>query len=310
MTFGVGRIDYAELYNSTARTIVSGPNAAATTFNLAHLPSDGVVTKSYGAAEEKLLTGNLDASSDYVVRILGTDKTSNTTDHDGAASIRSGAVSVNGTLNASLSTNITIAAGDVIKTHASTVLTVTPHASLTASTYAKVRTDDNAFVKGESYVIRSLGTNGSAVTGDNDGTHIKAAASGTLSSATALTVGLKFTIDADATDLEMARVNSLIQDMTFTKAADTLTKDIEAVQAKVNTARVQAGSQYAAMESAVDYTTDLTAQYELGFNTVNDVNFSMETAHLAKNQILQQAATAMLAQANQGQQGLLQLIQG
>ena len=88
-----------------------------------------------------------------------------------------------------------------------------------------------------------------------------------------------------------------------------LTEDIEAVQAKVNTARVQAGSQYAAIESAVNYTTDLTAQYELGFNTVNDVNFSMETAHLAKNQILQQAATAMLAQANQGQQGLLQLIQ-
>jgi flagellin len=310
MTFGIGRITYNELYSSTARTIVSGPNAAATTFNLAHLPSDGVVTKSYGAAEESLTTGNLDASSDYVVRNLGTDKTSNTTNHDGAASIRTGAVSVDGVLNASLSTNITLAAGEVIKTHASTTITVTPGGSLTASTYAKVRTDDNAFVKGESYVIRSLGTNGSAVTGDNDGTHIKAAASGSLSSTTALTVGMKFTIDADATDLEMARVNSLIQNMTFTKAADTLTKDIEAVQAKINTARVQAGSQYAAMESAVDYTTDLTAQYELGFNTVNDVNFSMETAHLAKNQILQQAATAMLAQANQGQQGLLQLIQG
>ena len=88
-----------------------------------------------------------------------------------------------------------------------------------------------------------------------------------------------------------------------------LTAQIENVQAKINTARVQAGSQYAAIESAIGYTTDLTAQYELGFNTVNDVNFSMETAHLAKNQILQQAATAMLAQANQGQQGLLQLIQ-
>ena len=87
-----------------------------------------------------------------------------------------------------------------------------------------------------------------------------------------------------------------------------LTAEIEDVQAKINTARVQAGSQYAALESAVNYTTDLTAQYELGYNTVNDVNFSMETAHLAKNQILQQAATAMLAQANQGQQGLLQLI--
>ena len=93
-----------------------------------------------------------------------------------------------------------------------------------------------------------------------------------------------------------------------TPLSNLLTTQIEAVQAKINTARVQAGSQYAALESAVNYTTDLTAQYELGYNTVNDVNFSMETAHLAKNQILQQAATAMLAQANQGQQGLLQLI--
>jgi len=90
---------------------------------------------------------------------------------------------------------------------------------------------------------------------------------------------------------------------------DVLTAKIEAMQVKLNTARVQAGSQYAALESVVSYTTDLTAQYELAFNVVNDVNFSMETAHLAKNQIIQQAATAMLAQANRGQQGLLQLLQ-
>jgi len=90
----------------------------------------------------------------------------------------------------------------------------------------------------------------------------------------------------------------------------TATTKIEALQKELNTRRVQAGSQYAALESAVAYTTDLTAQYELGYNAVSDVNFSMETAHLAKNQILQQAATAMLAQANSDQQGLLQLIQG
>ena len=95
-----------------------------------------------------------------------------------------------------------------------------------------------------------------------------------------------------------------------THGANLLSDKLEVFQKTLNTARVQAGSQYAALESAVTYTTDLTAQYELGFNTVNDVNFSMETAHLAKNQILQQAATAMLAQANSGQQGLLQLIQG
>ena len=101
----------------------------------------------------------------------------------------------------------------------------------------------------------------------------------------------------------------LSADTTSTGSSLATTK-LEDFQAVLNTARVQAGSQYAALESAVSYTTDLTAQYELGFNTVSDVNFSMETAHLAKNQILQQAATAMLAQANSGQQGLLQLIQG
>ena len=89
-----------------------------------------------------------------------------------------------------------------------------------------------------------------------------------------------------------------------------LTEKVIDVQKLINTSRVQAGAQYAALDSTIDYLTSLTAQYELGYNTVNDVNFSMETAHLAKNQILQQAATAMLAQANQGQQGLLQLIQG
>ncbi len=105
--------------------------------------------------------------------------------------------------------------------------------------------------------------------------------------------------DADGTFAEFREID-----------ASEITRNIESVQKKINNARVQAGSQYAALESAVIYTTDLTAQYELGYNTVHDVNFSMETAHLAKNQILQQAATAMLAQANQGQQGLLQLIQG
>ena len=192
--------------------------------------------------------------------------------------------------------------------------TVTPNAGAgnqVAATYAEVRSDDNAFVKGETYVIYALGdSNGNITAGDAQA--IAAAATnvdGTAISGT-LTVGQKFLVKSDASTEAMAGINALIQNMEFTKASDTLTKDIEAVQAKINTARVQAGSQYAAMESAVDYTTDLTAQYELGFNTVNDVNFSMETAHLAKNQILQQAATAMLAQANQGQQGLLQLIQG
>lgn len=123
----------------------------------------------------------------------------------------------------------------------------------------------------------------------------------------AITFGLS-DIKNEATFTALFAAGALTTAPSAATTTSELTAKIEAFQNKLNTARVEAGSQYAAIESAVSYVTDLTAQYELGYNTVNDVNFSMETAHLAKNQILQQAATAMLAQANQGQQGLLQLL--
>ena len=198
-----------------------------------------------------------------------------------------------------------------------------------SSTAAEVRTaiGTNVVIDGVNYQVSEFSTTatgGSPVADEND----EFALYGAADDATAATT---FTANANGIltgengatkenrvakqegQLLFAASEGLRQTNGFGGAAapDTnmLTAQIEAVQAKINTARVQAGSQYAAIESAINYTTDLTAQYELGFNTVNDVNFSMETAHLAKNQILQQAATAMLAQANQGQQGLLQLIQ-
>jgi len=151
---------------------------------------------------------------------------------------------------------------------------------------ANIATDDGAY--GNLYdkdADRTIGNYGGSVTGPNE---------------------------AQEVGLEVLPSEAIWDDAASSAAlatTDLLTSKIEAFQKVVNTARVQAGSQYAALESAVAYTTDLTAQYELGYNTVNDVNFSMETAHLAKNQILQQAATAMLAQANSGQRGLLQLLQ-
>jgi flagellin len=308
-----------------------------------------VVAKAYGAAASTIIesdaaTVRLDASSTYVIKdVIGTDinlndSTVNGTQDKGAYAIgqaleaeAAGAVTTPGTNKIALTDfndaggvptvigqksaiatdAVDLGLGDILQTGAGTMPNITTAATdQTTNTYAKVNTGDNKFVAGETYIIYSLGnSNGNTATEGKDAFYLENA-SADITASSVLKVGQKFTVDADANEVEMAHINSLVENITFTKAADTLTKDIEAVQAKVNTARVQAGSQYAAMESAVDYTTDLTAQYELGFNTVNDVNFSMETAHLAKNQILQQAATAMLAQANQGQQSLLQLIQG
>ena len=276
-------------------------------FNLAHLPSDASVAKDYGkAAATKDTAGSaaLESGKSYVVSSLDRSATgaiSTDVSLTTAADVQAKAIGDVATqADGSALTGQSLAVGYVV--------TMTGNRTFTDAKYQfrEVVTGDHAFVAGDSYVIESRGSSdGNTATANSDAAYILAATS--VSGGT-LEVGQKFTVNADATAVQLARLNALSQGMTFSGGSNTLTKDIEAIQALVNTARVQAGSQYAAIESAVNYTTDLTAQYELGYNTVNDVNFSMETAHLAKNQILQQAATAMLAQANSGQQGLLQLI--
>ena len=321
MTFGIGRIGYTDLYDTertiaqaiTTGTAVDGPNKGAK-FNLAHLPSDAVVVKNYGKSTNAALdaaNNDMEANKSYVITARNTTATQRqygTGGDDAGEILAKGDIyrkddSANTKLDA---TSGDMADFDVIVIGAAPML----KANFTEITFKEVNATSNAFQAGEEYEIMGFGTQTATVTVANyneDAAAIGRAVTG-INNTDVLTVGQKFTVDKDASIAELAHLNSLTGQMTFRKTTDTLTKDIEAIQGLVNTARVQAGSQYAAIESAVNYTTDLTAQYELGYNTVNDVNFSMETAHLAKNQILQQAATAMLAQANQGQQGLLQLI--
>ena len=277
---------------------------------------DGVTAVANRVADEYILD-----SSQYTYSGSGTGATfSVTIDSSGGANVSI----VNGGSGYTSAERITID-GSVFGTDAAGLtFTLNGIADDNApATFAEVQTGASAFQSGESYVIQSLGSTnstGNIAQTDSDALIISRAFTNEDGSeiTSNLTVGQTITLASvgdtigtrTVTQEQIDAANALIEGMTFTRPTEALTAKIEGIQALFNRARVEAGSQYAALESAVAYTTDLTAQYELGFNTVNDVNFSAETAHLAKNQILQQAATAMLAQANSGQQGLLQLIQG
>jgi flagellin len=301
MTFGIGTIDYSSLY-SDARKIAGGPNDGKL-FNLSTLPSDAVAAKKYGTAEKTGITGatGLEAGKTYIVTTAGADdNTANGGDAE-AIAIQAAATRADGTT--------AIAQGDGTIVDGYDIKTTSAVANVGDNVLKQMSTS-NLFIQGAEYEVVTAGASfGDTTTNFSDAAALLAATSITGAS---ISVGDRFTVNSgtDITAAQFAALNALTDGATFRRigATDEMTSKIEDIQALINTARVQAGSQYAAMESAVNYTTDLTAQYELGYNTVNDVNFSMETAHLAKNQILQQAATAMLAQANSGQQGLLQLI--
>ena len=301
LTEGITFIKVSDTLND-----IDGPNKDGT-FNLAHLPSDAVVARGMGTAAETGRSGasGLEADKTYIVRTVGTagNYQDDAGNKGGDILAASSAVYRQNGGDTAITTGA-ITAGDVI------VLDSAVTGLDAGMIIDEVNTSTTAFLAGQEYEIVSMGSSDGTVDISSftaDAAAIARASSDIADGAT-LVQGTKFTVDADASVTELAYLNALTEGMTFRMSSDTLTKDIEAMQGLINTARVQAGSQYAALESAVNYTTDLTAQYELGYNTVNDVNFSMETAHLAKNQILQQAATAMLAQANSGQQGLLQLI--
>jgi flagellin-like hook-associated protein FlgL len=87
-----------------------------------------------------------------------------------------------------------------------------------------------------------------------------------------------------------------------------LTAKIEAVQEEINSARVRAASQMMAISSAIESSTDLRSQFSLGSGTLSELNFSSESAYLARRQIQHDIATAMLAQANLGQSHLISLL--
>ena len=89
---------------------------------------------------------------------------------------------------------------------------------------------------------------------------------------------------------------------------DAMTSLTESLQKDLNQLRVELSSHYSALEEADMLMTDLRVQYSLAYDSIEQVNFSAETATLVKNQILQNAAMAMLAQANQSQTGLLKLV--
>jgi flagellin len=72
---------------------------------------------------------------------------------------------------------------------------------------------------------------------------------------------------------------------------------------------VDAGALYNQVSNVMSHLGSLNAGYALDVASKMDVDFAGETTELAKGQILAQAGTAMLAQANAQGQGMLALIQ-
>ena len=114
---------------------------------------------------------------------------------------------------------------------------------------------------------------------------------------------------ADVTVTESSSGTVGISLSTSTLAATALAKIDTAING-INTQRATYGAVMNRLEYVVDNLANVSQNAAASRSRVEDANYAVETTELARTQIIQQAGTAMLAQANQSAQSVLQLLKG
>jgi flagellin len=110
-------------------------------------------------------------------------------------------------------------------------------------------------------------------------------------------------IGADATDISAGDVTTIaLSEATIALMDSAITS--------VNKQRGTLGAISNRLDSTVSNLTNISNNLTAGKGRIEDADFAAETTSLAKSQILQQASTAMLAQANASKQNVLSLLQG
>ena len=129
--------------------------------------------------------------------------------------------------------------------------------------------------------------------------------------------GTASTRDLNEDDIEEAVVTSDSTDGTKDKYIDITTSDNAAALVKqIDTAVTAAASERAKLgayinrlEYAADNLANVAQNTDASRSRIEDADYAAETSELARTQIISQASTAMLAQANQVKQSVLALLQ-
>ena len=121
---------------------------------------------------------------------------------------------------------------------------------------------------------------------------------------------------ADTVDINMADLTTLAAsggaagsyDVSTATAANTVLATLDTELDSISSARAGLGAGQNRLESVVNNLTSNVTNLSDARSRIEDADYSAETTAMAKAQILSQASTAMIAQANQSQQNVLSLL--
>ena len=97
-------------------------------------------------------------------------------------------------------------------------------------------------------------------------------------------------------------------DISTAAGANSALNSIEQILTDINTARSSSGAIINRLEYAADNLANVSQNTSASRSRILDADYASETTELARTQIIQQAGTAMLSQANQMAQSVLSLL--
>jgi flagellin len=116
-----------------------------------------------------------------------------------------------------------------------------------------------------------------------------------------------FLVTAGAGDTAQLQGVSTV-DVTSVSSATRTINIIDSALAAINSQRSTFGAAQSRFESTIGNNTTTSENLSAARSRIRDADFAAETASLSRAQVLQQAGTAMLAQANASGQGVLSLL--
>jgi flagellin len=137
------------------------------------------------------------------------------------------------------------------------------------------------------------------------------------------TTGASFQIGADAGQNLQISIGSIDATTTFANgglnlnshistqaAATAYITDIDNAISHISAQRGKLGAASNRLDSTISNLDQIRVNLSQSNARISDTDFALETSNMARNQIMQQAATAMIAQANASKGSVLTLIQG
>jgi flagellin len=151
------------------------------------------------------------------------------------------------------------------------------------------------------------GTGEITFTVNNDVTAVEAKSDVLLDAGTFKTVSDSIgTVGAADSSTTGALVSSI--NISLASGAENAIEVIDGALAQVDDQRASLGAIQNRFESTISNLTNISENVSAARSRIRDVDFAQETAKMSQNQILQQAGTTILAQANQLPQAALSLL--